>query len=75
MRIFPNPSRTVFNVAVENTVGPYRYRVFNSIGQLIRESEENKSNFTVDVSNLETGIYFFSISGDDIQEVQKVIKL
>jgi len=75
MTLFPNPTRTFFNIAVENTIGPYNYNLFNVNGQLIRSREENKSTFTVDVTNLTTGIYFFSLTGNDIQEVQKIVKL
>jgi len=75
MSLFPNPTRTTFNLVIENALGPYTYSLFNSIGQRIRESEENKNIFTVDVTNLKTGIYFLSLSGNGIQEVQKIIKL
>ena len=75
IQVFPNPSSIFFNVAIQNTPGPYTYQLFNTNGQLIREETINKNVFTVDTSQLATGIYFFTLDSSNFQEVQKIVKL
>ena len=60
-QIFPNPTQHTTKITWEenaiNTV-----EIFNVVGQLVfNENTENKSELTVNVSNLESGIYFVNL--------------
>lgn len=55
-KVYPNPATDVLNITSE---GHYTGAIFNSIGKRVLLLEGDK-NETVNISNLESGIYFIS---------------
>ncbi len=73
-----NPSTTIsFNIA---TSGNYKLTVYNMLGQKVKTliNEELSSGFqkiTLDANNLPSGIYFYSLSGENVKITKKMALL
>jgi len=78
--IFPNPAKDKITVALENTHGQEaRIDVMNSMGQLVKSeslgSDKGSINTNIDISSLQSGIYFVkTIMGDKISTKKLVIE-
>ena len=77
--IYPNPSKGVYNVKFNTSEKDnYTLEVRNMIGQVVYN--ETLSNFTgeyrnsLDLSNLNTGVYTLTIKTNKGQEVRKLIR-
>jgi hypothetical protein len=57
-KIFPNPAISGLNIDFSGT-GIYTYKISNSLGRLIQHDTLQKH--TIDISDLEAGIYIFSL--------------
>lgn len=61
IKLYPNPTKDILNVKlpenIEITISSVK--IVNSLGQIIRE-KKSQNNHTIDVSQLQTGIYFIS---------------
>ncbi|MCO6498918.1 MAG: T9SS type A sorting domain-containing protein [Vicingus serpentipes] len=65
--IYPNPNRGIFRI--ENSTNIERVKIFNLLGEIIYFSDNiHKNNVTVNLNNLEKGIYIISITSDNNQE-------
>ncbi len=76
--LYPNPTSKFVNIALNNTIGNlYQIKIINSLGQVIQEVEKtslNSSNeITIDVSNLNSGLYFVNIEIDNLSTVKKLL--
>lgn len=73
--VFPNPNRGVFNVQFNNGKGQYSLMLRNVIGQVIYSERvviNGNASRHIDLSNIGQGIYFLTVSGDDVSRTQKV---
>lgn len=71
LNIFPNPANDFVMVSGENLSG---LEVYNAVGQLVMNVNVNNEE-KIDIENLESGVYFFSIidkNGNKV--VKKVIR-
>jgi len=68
--IFPNPTNGV--ITFKNIEKDYNVAVFNILGQKLKDQTINRTENTMDVSNLSTGTYFVKFNGVDA--VLKFIK-
>ena len=73
-KLFPNPSNSKyvkikFNKAIHHKT---QIEIYNSFGQLISLQNEI-NNDELDLSQLNTGIYFIKLSSSQVQEVKKLI--
>lgn len=68
--LYPNPTTGLLSV-----INPFnsliRYQVFSSIGQLVQSGEVKT---LLDVSNLNSGMYFVLFEKDDFKEVLRFVK-
>jgi len=74
--ISPNPSNGQFRVEVKAESARFNLSVRNMIGQVVYNENISVSNSlikTIDLSDLEKGIYFVSLENGVNREVQKVI--
>ncbi|MFT5435713.1 MAG: hypothetical protein ACI840_000351, partial [Ulvibacter sp.] len=75
--LYPNPANNRVNIAVnDNTYDSIRIKVFNSLGQKLQSTESNgqsTNNFSLDVSNLATGLYFINIEADGVTVSKKLL--
>lgn len=70
--IYPNPVKD-FLIIKGNTI-INKVTVFNSLGQLLFEKNQNNNEFSLDLTNLSTGHYFIKVESNDKKQVLKVIK-
>lgn len=69
LRIFPNPVRNYLNISLEQ---PFRYAIFNNIGQLIREGS-SIGEAQIDCGMLSQGVYILQISTEAQVFKKKII--
>ena len=69
-KVYPNPTKGLLSV-VNPYNAPIRYQVISSIGQLMQSGEVES---LLDVSNLNSGMYFLFFEKNDIREVVRVVK-
>ena len=68
--IFPNPATTVLNV---NAEGYNTLEIVNLLGQTVYTANAT-SNMQINVSNLNNGVYFVRMNGENGTATQKFIK-
>lgn len=70
--VYPNPTKAILNIHLNQNLVINTIELYNSIGQLINRTE---SNAFIDVQNLPSGTYFISVYSDKGKGTQKFIKL
>ncbi|MEZ5198680.1 MAG: T9SS type A sorting domain-containing protein, partial [Bacteroidales bacterium] len=68
--IFPNPATEL--VTVNSPYEISSIRVLNNAGQSVADYEVNAASYQIDVSNLQSGIYFIRIETEEGQTLQKI---
>jgi choice-of-anchor B domain-containing protein len=69
--ISPNPSFGIFEV--KGTSEAFDVSIYNSIGQLVKFSAQNKNSANIDLSNAAKGIYYLVISSQGKRINKKVV--
>ena len=72
MRLYPNPSTGVISLEFEKAQGGYTANVLNALGQIVYSQIVDLQFNTIDLSNLNNGLYFLEIRNQDVQYVQKL---
>jgi hypothetical protein len=72
-RIYPNPTEDIIIVETRES-GSYQIKLSYLNGQTIETDHFVSSNYQLDLSSLENGIYLFSIISESRSETRKVIK-
>ena len=68
--IYPNPTENVLNIVT--SAKNYEYQIVNSIGQVVM-SGNAEGSVKLNVSELNSGVYFLKVVANGNAEVQKVI--
>jgi hypothetical protein len=68
--VFPNPATEL--VTVNSPYEISSIRVLNNAGQSVADYEVNAVSYQIDVSNLQSGIYFIRIETEEGQTLQKI---
>ena len=71
LNVYPNPSNGIINIELD-TQNSFSIQVNDIVGKLITQKEIN-ANTTLDLQNLDAGIYFINIYNDEESRVVKVI--
>ena len=75
--IFPNPSEGIFNISIEGVSGKVQIKVFDVHGNNYRffeiEGTNNLITEKLDLKELAAGVYFISFSGEDFNQVKKIV--
>ncbi len=74
VKIYPNPVSSKFKVHGLKIYSETVLRVFDLIGNEIKSFELYSENFELDVSDLNSGIYFVQIESNNNKSVTKLIK-
>jgi hypothetical protein len=76
VRIFPNPTNGLLNIRINKFVGKLTYQLIDINGRVILNQIENDFNIekSINISNLESGVYVLKITGNDLNYSQKLIK-
>lgn len=70
--VYPNPANSVLNI--EEMDNATQVKIFNVVGSLIKTVEVGSQNATIDVSNLNRGVYFVSVYNAEGVQTTKFIK-
>ncbi len=72
--VFPNPSTAIFHIRKNMRVSEKcSLRLTNTLGQTIMVNEiAANRNYDMDLSNLESGIYFVTVTTNEKSETQKI---
>lgn len=75
MSVSPNPAKSTLNVAVENsTENEWSVQLLNMVGQSIfNQKGQYSQNVSIDVSNLNNGLYLMEYQSAGERKVQKVL--
>lgn len=73
--VFPNPTKNSFkltNLPIDKSI---LIKIYNTNSQLIREmSTNNQTSIQIELSDLNSGVYFINLIGDDLYKTIKIIK-
>lgn len=74
VKVFPNPTRDIVNIVVNNATSDLQYQIYNQLGQVIVRKTA-LGNGKIHVDNLPNAVYFLKISNAAIGNhvVKKVI--
>ncbi len=70
IRIFPNPSTGIFTVASTLEVS---LEVVDLTGKLVYNADKISNSSVIDLSNLQKGIYFAKVKGENVDYTEKLI--
>ena len=59
--VFPNPTNSLLNITSENGGA---VKIFNALGNVVKQFNHNGGNVRLDVSNLSNGMYFVQLTSD-----------
>lgn len=71
--IFPNPATSVVSLKIDNLNGSGKLLVTDYLGKVLKEQSLSMGNNTIDISNLNKGIYFVSIINNEGKNTKKLI--
>ncbi|MBK9425406.1 MAG: T9SS type A sorting domain-containing protein [Bacteroidetes bacterium] len=72
--LYPNPSDGTFEIKINNSIPePFDISITDLSGRLIKSEFQFLSDRTIVISNLETGMYFVILSGENERIVLKAI--
>ena len=70
----PNPTEGILSIVFPEKSKIATLLIYNSIGQLVIQKSISKDLFSIDLSNLSSGIYLYSIQSNTIIQNGKIIK-
>jgi hypothetical protein len=69
VQLYPNPSVDFIEIKSDENIG--KFVIVDLLGKIILQGNQNGNSVTIDVSNLESGLYFYQNSA---QQTMKFIK-
>jgi uncharacterized repeat protein (TIGR01451 family) len=72
--IYPNPTNDILSIQNKENSIITKVNVIDILGKTILSSKYEVSNVSIDLSSLNSGIYFVEIYSNDLKTVQKIIK-
>jgi hypothetical protein len=76
LKLYPNPTSETINLKLNNSVEKISITIYNLLGQELSNFERPLDNGTtsIDISELNSGIYFIKIASGENSTIKKVIK-
>ncbi|BCY29647.1 hypothetical protein KK2020170_25150 [Flavobacterium okayamense] len=71
-KIYPNPVSSNLNLQTE--LDDFNYTIYSIEGKVVKQGKSNISETSVDVSNLNAGIYLVELESNGTKSIQKIIK-
>ncbi|MEZ4936140.1 MAG: T9SS type A sorting domain-containing protein [Crocinitomicaceae bacterium] len=72
--VFPNPSSGNFQVRLTGTAnGTFDYQIIDITGKIIEDGNQTQRSFDMDLTNLESGIYYLNIINNGLVKTSKLI--
>ncbi|GAB3709746.1 T9SS-dependent M36 family metallopeptidase [Flavobacterium koreense] len=75
-RVYPNPTNDLLNIRINNYVGKVNIQVIDINGRIVSEfkNEDFNTEKSLNLNNLQAGMYVLKVSGDNLNFTQKIIK-
>jgi extracellular elastinolytic metalloproteinase len=75
-RVYPNPTNGLLNVRINNYVGKVNIQVIDINGRIVSEYKNEEFNIekSLNLNNLQTGVYVLKVTGDSLNFTQKIMK-
>jgi hypothetical protein len=70
--VYPNPANSHISLSGISVVKPIRYRIYNILGQELKQGETAKD---IDLSSLSNGHYFITLTDDRFRQMTKRIEV
>ncbi len=70
INVYPNPTKDFINIKLDKSISKFKASLYNASGQMLL-STENRSS--INISNLNTGIYFLTIQPENGKAITKKI--
>ena len=76
IQIYPNPANDFLNIEIKNSLDFkfMKITVFNAMGQVMKNLENAHPQYLMPIFELNAGIYFIEIKGDNERSVLKFVK-
>jgi len=71
IKIYPNPAYDVINIEAANDVK--MIRIMNMVGQTVYSNAVQNPNSTINVNELESGVYFLQVETEHGSSTQKIV--
>jgi hypothetical protein len=71
--VFPNPAHNVINVKADHKLIGSVFTIYDNTGKAVQSGKINAANTSIELSNLSTGFYMFSV-GENRKQSFKIIK-
>ncbi len=73
--IYPNPANNQLNIRIPNALETQSIKIIDMLGKTLLTKNRSIENHTIlDITNLNTGVYFIEISINETRVVRKIIK-
>ncbi len=75
-KVYPNPTNGLLNVRINNYIGKVNIQVIDINGRIVNEyaNEDFNTEKSLNLNNLQSGMYILKVSGDSLNFTQKIIK-
>ena len=75
-RVYPNPTNGDLNIRINNYTGKVTIQVIDINGRIVNEYKNEDFNIekSLNINNLQSGMYVLKVSGDSCNFTQKIIK-
>jgi len=75
-RVYPNPTNGLLNVRINNYVGKVNIQVIDINGRIVNEykNEDFNTEKSLNLNNLQSGMYILKVTGDSLNFTQKIMK-
>lgn len=75
-QVYPNPTKGLLNLKIANYSGDLTIQVVDLNGRIIKEvkTADFNSETTLDLNQVQTGVYLVKVKGTDINFTKKIIK-
>lgn len=74
LQVYPNPASVMINFSIADDFTGGTARILNNTGAVVRESAIVNTEESLDISSLQHGVYFLSVSKGEKQVVKAFIK-
>lgn len=73
IKIYPNPVREVLTIEIERNTEEVEFHIFNSLGQMVTQGFV-RDRTTVELTELNAGIFLIHFNSGEFQELKKIVK-
>ncbi|SNB00344.1 T9SS type A sorting domain-containing protein [Flavobacterium psychrophilum] len=75
IKIYPNPSNGLVNIKINQFTGKVNLQVIDLNGRVVYSLKNTDFNIekTINLNNLQSGMYIIKIEGDELNYTKKII--